>query len=147
MAEQGPGQGSRVEAVQDHPDRFLVRCPVPAGDRVPRSAQVGMPHLVHVDLIDLHDHVACRHRWVSRYPGSASESCLSPISSILFPWCEPRPTHVRGVKDKYADLVGILPRRGFRWYIGGVIQVSHLDTAGNSFRPFPAHAVSIARPR
>jgi hypothetical protein len=37
----GPGQGSRVEAVQDHPDRFLIRCPVLAGDRVPRSAQPG----------------------------------------------------------------------------------------------------------
>ena len=39
--EQGPGQGPRVEPVQDHPDRLLIRCPVPAGDRVPRSAQPG----------------------------------------------------------------------------------------------------------
>jgi hypothetical protein len=31
----------RIEAVQDHPDRFLIRCPVPAGDRVPRGVQPG----------------------------------------------------------------------------------------------------------
>ena len=43
---QGPGQGPRVHAVQHYPDRLLIRCPVPAGERVPRSAQpgqVGLP--------------------------------------------------------------------------------------------------------
>ena len=40
-AEQGPGQGPRVKTVQHHPDRLLIRRPVPAGDRVPRSAQPG----------------------------------------------------------------------------------------------------------
>ena len=39
--EQRPGQGPRVQAVQHHPDRLLIRCPVPAGDRVPRGAQPG----------------------------------------------------------------------------------------------------------
>ena len=31
--EQGPGQRPRAGPVQDHPDRFPVRCPVPVGDR------------------------------------------------------------------------------------------------------------------
>ena len=44
-AEQGPGQGPRVEPVQHHPDRLLIRRPVPAGDRVPRSAQPGQVRL------------------------------------------------------------------------------------------------------
>ena len=39
--EQGPGQGSRVEAVEHDPDRLLIWCPVPAGQRVPRGAQPG----------------------------------------------------------------------------------------------------------
>ena len=43
--EQGPGQGPGVKTVQDHPDRLLIRCPVPAGDRVPRSAQPGQVRL------------------------------------------------------------------------------------------------------
>ena len=41
-AEQGTGQGSLVKTVQDHPDRLLIRCPVPIGQRVPRS--VAYPH-------------------------------------------------------------------------------------------------------
>ena len=43
--EQGPGQGTGVKTVQDHPDRLLVRYPVPAGERVPRSAQPGQVRL------------------------------------------------------------------------------------------------------
>jgi len=43
--EQGPGQGTGVKTVQDHPDRLLVRCPVPAGERIPRSAQPGQVRL------------------------------------------------------------------------------------------------------
>jgi hypothetical protein len=49
-SEQGLGQGSRAGTVQDHPDRFLIRCPVPAGDGVPRSAQAGqvcLARLIH----------------------------------------------------------------------------------------------------
>ena len=40
-SEQGPGQGPRVQTVQDHPDRLLIRCPVPGAERVPRGAQAG----------------------------------------------------------------------------------------------------------
>ena len=43
--EQGPGQGPRVQAVQHDPDRLLIRCPVPAGERVPRGAQPGQVRL------------------------------------------------------------------------------------------------------
>jgi hypothetical protein len=38
-AEQGPGHGPRIQAVQYHPDRLLIRDPVPARDRVPRPPQ------------------------------------------------------------------------------------------------------------
>jgi len=44
-AEQRPGQGPRVQAVQHHPDRLLIRHPVPAGHRVPRRAQTGQVRL------------------------------------------------------------------------------------------------------
>jgi hypothetical protein len=44
-AGQGPRQGPRVQAVQDHPDRLLIRRPVPAGDRIPRSPQPGQVRL------------------------------------------------------------------------------------------------------
>jgi hypothetical protein len=40
-ARAAPGPGPRVEPVQDHPDRLLIRCPVLAGDRVARGAQPG----------------------------------------------------------------------------------------------------------
>jgi len=43
--EQGPGQSSRSEAGQHDPDRLLIRRPVPAGDRVPRSAHAGQVFL------------------------------------------------------------------------------------------------------
>ena len=42
---QSPGQGTGVKTVQDHPDRLLVRRPVPAGERVPRSTQAGQVRL------------------------------------------------------------------------------------------------------
>jgi hypothetical protein len=41
----GPGQGPRIQPVQDHADRFLIRCPVPAGNRVPRGSQPGQVFL------------------------------------------------------------------------------------------------------
>ena len=44
-AKQSPGQGPRVKTVQDHPDRLLIRGPVPAGHRVPRGAQPGQVRL------------------------------------------------------------------------------------------------------
>jgi hypothetical protein len=37
--EHGPDQGLRVKAVQDHPDRLLVRHPIPAGQRIERHPQ------------------------------------------------------------------------------------------------------------
>ena len=39
--EQRPAQRLRVQAVQHDPDRLLIRCPVPAGDRIPRRPQPG----------------------------------------------------------------------------------------------------------
>ena len=43
--EQGPGQGPRIQEVQDDPDRFLIRGTVPAGYWVPRSVQAGQVRL------------------------------------------------------------------------------------------------------
>jgi len=43
--EQGPGQGPRVKTVQHHPDRLLIRRPVPAAERVPRDPQPGQVRL------------------------------------------------------------------------------------------------------
>jgi hypothetical protein len=44
--EQGPGQGTGIKTVQDHPDRLLVRRPVPASERIPRGTQPGQVGLV-----------------------------------------------------------------------------------------------------
>ena len=43
--EQGPGERSRVEAVQHDPDRLLIRRPVPAGEWIPRGPQPGQVRL------------------------------------------------------------------------------------------------------
>src|SRR5258708_2336929 len=44
-AEVGRGQGSGVKPVQDHPDRLLIWCTVPAADRIPWSSQAGQVRL------------------------------------------------------------------------------------------------------